>query len=487
MIVQSFGELKSFTARQRGSLISSGSPSQLGLYDHTQSYFQIYKTQPNVRICVDFLARNIAHLGKPVYRRVSDTDRIRLEDHDLARWLKNPNPRTSSYRLIEDLMIDVGIYHRGYWAKVRYTDATGRPAIGLLRIPADELRPDDPLYPEEFIWTVNGREKRFAASDIVSFTGYNGGISPLETLRNILAEDAAASGYRENFWTNGARVEGVWERDKSMKRWTPEQKEEWRKHWQAFSTSAKAGMTAVGDPGMTYKEVTHSAKDSEYIAGGKLRREVCAAAYHIPQPMVGILEHATFSNIRAQHEHLYQDTLGPWLEQLQQEIERQLLVECEDQDGIYLEFNIDAKLAGTPQDRATSLQLAVGRPWRTVNEARALENLPRIDDPELDTVAPQQGGPAAAQSAPTNTGADQADDVDAVVDAIHATRVRYSARLHKFEPSDRVDAFMSFYGRFTTELSEDLAWRMDPDTARQRAIHEHGRMLRELKAQADHA
>ncbi len=483
MIVRSFGELKSVTARQRG-FFSSASAPQLGLYDHSQSYFHIYKTQPNVRICVDFLARNIAHLGKPVYRRVSDTDRIRLEDHDLATWLKHPNPRTSSYRLIEDLMIDIGIYHRGYWAKVRYTNERGRPAIGLMRIPSDELRPDDPLYPEEYIWTVGGREKRFPASEIVAFAGYNGGISPLETLRNILAEEAAAAGYREDFWTNSARVEGIWERDKAVKRWTPDQKNEWRKHWQEFATSAKAGMTAVGDPGMTYKTVTHTAKDSEYIAGGKLRREVCAAAYHIPQPMVGILEHATFSNIRAQHEHLYQDTLGPWLEQLQQEIERQLLIECEDQDRVYLEFNIDAKLAGTPQDRAQSLQLSVGRPWRTVNEARALENLPRKDDPSCDEVAPQQGGPATSPASPVGGGQD-VDDDQPVVDAIHTTRVRYSARLQKLDPSARADAFLLFFGRFTDELAEDLARRMDVDAARQRAVHEHGRMLRELKAQAD--
>jgi HK97 family phage portal protein len=146
---------------------------------------------------------------------------------------------------------------------------------------------------------------------------------------------------------------------------------------------------------MTYKATSFSAKDSEYTVGGKLRREVVAAAYHIPQPMVGILEHATFSNVKEQHKHLYQDTLGPWLEMLQQEIEGQLLIECDDQTDVYVEFNIAAKLAGTPEERAQSLQLSIGRPWRTVNEGRALENLPRIDDPALDTVAPQQGGPAS--------------------------------------------------------------------------------------------
>ena len=36
------------------------------------------------------------------------------------------NPATVRYRLIEDLIHDLGIYYRGYWLKVRYQGADGR-------------------------------------------------------------------------------------------------------------------------------------------------------------------------------------------------------------------------------------------------------------------------------------------------------------------------------------------------------------------------
>lgn len=487
MIVQSFGALKSVT----GPTPSYGThASSLNLYGLSQVYEQIYRSQPNVRICVDFLARNVAQLGLPVYRRVSDTDRVRLNDHQLAQWLKRPNPATTRYRLIEDLVTDLGIYYRAYWVKVRYEDATGRHAIGLVRLPPAEVSVvESGLLPSEFIWTVNGRSKSFAPSEIVHFSGYLLGISPLETLRRILAEEYAAGNYRESLWGSAARHEGIWERDKDTKAWTPDQKRMWREQWQEFATNAKAGQTAVGEPGMTYKQMSFSSKDSEFIAGGKLRREVCAAAYHIPQPMVGILEHATFSNIRAQHEHLYQDCLGPWNEGIQQEIERQLLVECEDQDNVYLEFNIDAKLAGTPQDRASSLQLSVGRPWRTVNEARALENLPRQADPTCDEVAAQQGGPAS-NAAPNRPGIDQGDDDDdngAVAEVIRASRVRQSARLAKVSALERPAAFSAQMGRWNRELIEDLMPLVGIDRAEALALAANARILASLTTEAEHA
>lgn len=475
MIVQSFGQLTSLVPPPP-TWGSSG--SSLNLYATSQAYADIYRTQPNVRICVDFLARNIAQLGLPVYRRVSDTDRERLANHDLAVWLSYPNPATTRYRLIEDLMTDLGIYFRAYWLKVRYQKPDGRGAIGLVRLPPDEISVEGSVIPTGFIWTVNGRPKKFEPSEIVHFSGYKLGISPLETLRRVLAEEAAAGNYRESFWQNSARLEGVVERPPTAPKWTQTQKDSWREQWQAFAASAKAGMTAVLEDGMTYRPTSFSAKDSEFTAGGQLRREVVAAAYHIPQPLVGILTHATFSNIRAQHEHLYQDCLGPWNEMITQEIERQLLIECDDQTRVYIEFNIDAKMAGTPQDRASSLQMAVGRPWRTVNEARSLENLPRLADPALDTVAPQQGGPAAGPGA-TPPPADPAVAVD-TTPVIQAARARQDARLQKFSASERPAAFFADIDRWNRELTEDLTPLVGAELAASQALQANVATLTEL-------
>ena len=470
MIVRTFDGLQALTPPAR--TWSSSSSSSVALYGRSEEYAEIYKTQPNVRICVDFLARNYALIPLQVFRRVSDTDRVRLADHDLARWLDNPNPATSEYRLKESLMGDLGVYFRAFLLKVRYVAGDGRNRIGLVRLPPEQMRvePQGKLLPESFVWTVGGREREFPLSEIVYFNGYNpcnalDGLSPMETLRGILAEEAAAGEYRENFWRRGARVPGVVTRPKENKRYSPDQLQSWREQWRAAYGGANGEDTVLLQDGETFQQTSSSAKDSEFMAGGKLRREVCAAVYGIPQPLVGILEHATFSNIREQDKHLYKHCLGSWFEMTTQEFKRQLLVECEDQRAVYLEFNLDAQLAGTPEERANSIRVSTGRPWRTGNEARALENLPRVDDPDMDRVAPQQGGPSDATANPdatppdTTTRRPPADDTtaDAIAPVLHAARVRQQARLQKVPAGGRASAFFADSDRWNRELIDDLA------------------------------
>jgi HK97 family phage portal protein len=490
VIVQSFGQLQALTPPQPSW--SGSSSNSINLYGHQQAYFDIWRTQPNVRICVDFLARNIAHVPAQAYRRVSDTDRIRLADHDLTTWLSHPNPATTRYRLSEDVMTDLGIYLQAYLLKIRHVTAAGRDAIGLVRLPPYEMTVEGGLLPKTFVWTVNGKPQRFAPSEIVHIAGYRLGISPLETLRRVLAEEHAAGDYRESLWRNGARHEGVIERPAGAPKWLDPQKKSFREQVQEFSGGAKSGMVMVLEDGMTYKPSSFSPKDTEYTAGGKLRREIVAAAYHIPLPFVGILEHATFSNIKEQHRNLYQDCLGPWFEMLRQEFHRQLLVECEDQRDVYLEYNIDAKLAGTPEERAESIHQSTGRPWRTVNEARALENLPRIDDEELDTVAPQQGGPSDASAQPRRTtpptsrppADDETDDDDpdarTVAPVLQAARLRQQDRLQKLPILERATAFFADLDRWQTELTADLTPIVGPEEARRLALEANVAMFAQL-------
>lgn len=491
MIVSSFKGLEALTTPTPRW---GGTSGEVSLYGHSQSYAEIYARQPNIRIPVDFLGRNVAHLSPHVYRRVSDTDRLRLADHQLATWLKRPNPATTCYRLMETLVGDLGVYMEAFWLKVRYRDAAGKDQIGLVGLPPAEMRVEGGLLPSQFVWSPNGRDKPFAPSEIVYFNGYNPcdrlrGLSLLETLRYIVAEDSAASQHREQYWRGAARMDGVWEiaKDAPAAKWTQPQADMWREKWQEYSGGGtKAGTTAFGPPGGTYKPTSFSAKDSEYVQGGKLRREVSAAGYHIPQPMVGILDHATFSNIREQHKNLYQDTLGPTLEMVEQEIERQLLIECDDQDNVYIEFNIGAKLAGTFEERATALQVSIGRPWRTVNEGRALENLPRLDDPEMDKVAPQQGGPSDATAQPTREdnpapADDDPDDEQARASAVlQATRERQLTRLAKVPVEDRAALFFGDMDRWQRELADDLTPIVGAEDAVEQAMRANVALLTEL-------
>ena len=446
-IVRSFGVFQS--TERRAALVPtvSAAPAFGMTYGLGQQYALIYASQPNVRTCVDFLARNIAQVGYHVFRRVSDTDRVRLADHQLSDWLEHPNPYTSRYRLFESYVADLALYFNAYWLKVREPDR-----IGLVRVPPPSMTVEGGLLPETFIYHGN-TQTPFAPSEVVYANGYNPlnpifGLSPIETLRRVLAEEAAAGEHRERYWRNASRMEGIIERPKDAPRWTPEQKQKWREQWQQrYTGPASVGAVPVLEDGMTFKEISYSMKDSDYLNARKLTREECAAAWHIPLPMVGILDHATFSNIKEQHKQLYQDCLGPWLEMLAQAIELQLLPDCQDTAGIYTEFNIADKMKGSFEEQADSLRQAVDGPIMTANEARSRLNLPRLDDPRADRLNEPRGGPSV-EVRPGAAGA-------AVPSIVRAHWARQRSRLERLPVDERAEALN--HQRCTSELAADLS------------------------------
>lgn len=387
MVVSSYGQLVSLTGPT-----PNRSPSRtLALFNARRlSYASLYRTQPEVRTCVEFIARNCAHLGLHAFRRVSDTDRERLANGAVESTLKRPNPSTTRYRLFESLWSDLGIYFNAFLVKVRL-----QPGLGLVRLPPDEVCVEGGLFPIGYQWRPQGgRPVDFAPEDIIHIAGYDPlnpilGLSPLETLRRVLAEEVAARDYRQGYYNNAARISAVIERPKDAPRWTPDQRTKFRSEWQElFVGGLAAGRAPVLEDGMTVKPMSFSPEQGQEFEHRKLRREEVAAAYHIPQPLVGILDHATFSNIKEQHKHLYSECLGPWLGCVREEFERQLLPEFHDPDEeVYLEFNLFEKLKGSFEEQAASLRQAIGRPYMTPNEGRARLNLPRSTNPDDDAIA----------------------------------------------------------------------------------------------------
>jgi HK97 family phage portal protein len=387
-VVQSLGAL----IAQETAWSPSYSYGSLGMYDsYHYDYATLYKTQPNIRTCVDFLSRNIAQLGLHVFQRKGETDRVRLRDHPLAKLIEQPLPpemKVTRYHLIESLMADLGIYFNAYWLKV------GSPPQALLRVPPPWVTVYGSVVPMRYEVSMPDKPRTFQPTEIVHFRGYNpldpvSGLSPLETLRRVLAEEHAAGDYREHFWANSARMNGVIQRPAEAPQWSTDARARFKAEFEAlYSGGENSGKTAILEEGMSWKESSFNAQESEYLAGRKLTREECARAYHIPLPMVGILDNATFSNIREQHKNLYQDSLGPWLSMIEGDIELQLLPDLSAAPGIYVEFNIAEKLQGSFEEQVQSLQSSVGAPWLTRDEARARMNLPSMGGDAAKLVVP---------------------------------------------------------------------------------------------------
>ncbi|MGC4891077.1 phage portal protein [Micromonospora sp. DT227] len=351
----------------------------------TLTYGALYRTQPAVRTVISFLARNLAQLGLHTFERMGDNDRRRIADHPLARILARPNPSTTTYRLINALVSDKAVYDDAYWVKLR---AEGGEPVGLRRLQPWRVEPIGPEWSDPDQYRIHGSRGYLDVdrTEIVHFRGYNpddahNGCSPIESLRQVLADEYAAAHWREQMWSNGARISGYLQRPADAAPWGDTARSRFKSEWQAQYTGdgPQAGGTPILEDGMTFVQAGINPRDAQYVESRKLTREEVAAAYHIAPPLVGILDHATFSNIREQHKGLYQDTLGPWCAEIEQEIGLQLAPDLAAGRTVYVEFNIGEKLQGSFEEQAAQLQAAVGGPWMTRDEARARSNLPHID------------------------------------------------------------------------------------------------------------
>ncbi|MFJ9234147.1 phage portal protein [Streptomyces anulatus] len=375
-------------------------------------YAEIWRRQPQVRTVISFLARNIAQLGLHVFRRVSDTDRERLPDHPLARLLAEPLPGLTMYRFIERIVADSALYDDWFGIKLKLNGE-----LRILPVPPSLIHPYGGNWiTPEFYKTAGGRE--FSREEVVHIHGYSptdlvAGDSPIESLRELLLEAHEAAKNRAAMWKGGARTTGVLVRPADAPEWTPADKRRFREMWRSFTDGGGAeGGTPILEDGMEYKGVGFNPEQAQYIESRKLTREEVSAAYFIPPPLIGILDHATYSNIKEQHAHLYQDTLGPWMVMLQQEIVSQILPDLPDSEGVYCEFNIDAKMRGSFEEQAAAMSTMVGGPVMTRNEGRGRLNLPRIEGGD-ELIVPMnvtEGGLAS----PRDTAPDSVDPPKAI-------------------------------------------------------------------------
>lgn len=387
----------------------------LNLYGLHGSYGYIYRTQPNVRTVVDFLAEEAASVHLDLFEKVPTspklpTGQIEVDDHPMMELLEESSPRITRHRLWFSTVADIGIYDVAYWMKVRLVP--GGPVKSVVRIPPTALIPQrDPLTRRiKFYRTILGLELQL--EDLVVFSGYDpelqdGQVSPLETLRRILAEESAAGASREGVWRNAARKDGIIERPAAapgVQDWTPEAREAFRADWEAvMSGASNTGRTGILEDGMHWVDASWSAKEMEYLGARELTRKECAAVFRVDPALVYASNVPITKDTRTA---FYVDRLNPLLTRLSEEVNIQLLPDFEPGDlkrRLFTQFDIGEKLRGSFEENAKVASATVGGPYITVNEQRARNGYPPVEGGDqlfipLNSI--RAGGPQGSPVAP---------------------------------------------------------------------------------------
>lgn len=341
----------------------------------------IYESQPAVRLCVRFLAKNIAHLNIKVFRKESDGERTSLPDHPLAKLLQQPNPRTTRYDLMRGTVSDLAIYDNAFWLKRQVGQARQ-----LLRIPPVFVFPKGGSIltgPERYEVNLGNEPRTFDPAEIVHFHGYHPhdtrtGMSVLESLRNVVAEEVASTKHRQNYWRNAARREGVIETNEVLSDVAYERlRQSWQNHTAGAQNAGKTGIVEAG----RFRDSSFSPRDSEFIAGREWALDMVATGYDIPLAMLSRKGAATFASMKEFRTILYVDVLGPWNSELEDAMKLFLIPDFGDPD-LYVEFNIEEKIQGDFLTQVDAFRQSGQVPWQSVNGIRKLRNEPPFGDPD---------------------------------------------------------------------------------------------------------
>lgn len=350
------------------------------------TYGLIYRTQPAVRKVVDYIARNAAQVGVKLYERSEADDRQEVRDHPAADSVRRPAGRQSSRRFWYGMIADHLIYENAYAVKFRVGEV-----IRLWRVPVWAVEPFIPASNDPTVYRVHlkdGAWRDFAPDDVLHLSGYDPdnpavGVSRLETLRQILVEEAMNQAANVERLRHGGLGPGYIERPVDAPDWSGEARSRFEADWAGRAKGRGSDgerVDPVLEEGMKFHESSVTPKDAEMLRGRLFTRAEVASLYGLPAILVEAEEGGEGSDRAEARTQFYADTLPPLLDPLADDLNVQVLDEEFDlADDHYYEWNLAAKLKGQVEERYRSLVNAAGAPILTRNEARRRENLSDVE------------------------------------------------------------------------------------------------------------
>ena len=349
----------------------------------------LYKTQPNLRAVISFLADNAAQIPIKVYDRASDTDRPRVIDSPAALLLQNPNPDMTAYEFKRWMYSDLLLYER--FLTLLLPNKNTESGWELRPIPAcwiQTYKGNSPFAPDSIVIGVKGSSPvEVPSANFVLFHGYDPTdpmrqYSRISALKETLHEQIESNSFRRQMWHRGGRFNAYLTRPKDVAGWSDGAferfKETWKTSWAGAEAAEGGGMPILED-GMEIKTVQFNSRDAQWAESVKLSREDCAAVYHVNPAMIWPGSGQTYASARDNARALYNDCLAPTLMQATDRINMVILPRVGEQRSHYAAYDITIKTEGTYEEKIATLSSAVGAPFLSRNEARAKLDLPAID------------------------------------------------------------------------------------------------------------
>lgn len=354
------------------------------------TYSEIYRRQPAVRSVVDFLAGHLARMPFKVMQKTAPTVDVQLFKHPSQQLLGDPNRWRAATNYWRDFWLDWLIYDR--FASVNITDPIDGGVFQMVRIPPVWYTPFGPNYwkPDSLRIIGNRGLGDFDIDQCCYIHGYDPidpriGLSPMETMRTVLEEEASSQKWRKRFWDGNAQPSMVVTRPIEAPDWSEGAKD---RFIESLRSAANRGKPLLLEEGMStdLNKNQFSPQTSQYIESKQFTRQEVERFYGLPP---GLFEMTGFASTLQYRQFLYSEVLVTYLQRAADELTSQLLTNWWPNPrakGIRVVPAIEEAIRGSMAEQVAVLSPAVGVPFIAREEARQFINLP-TDPGDIDKVA----------------------------------------------------------------------------------------------------
>jgi HK97 family phage portal protein len=324
------------------------------------------------------ISSTIGALPLPVFRRGRDGVAEQARDSGLWRVLHDsPNADQTALDFIEFVCASLELQGHAY----SVVERTGGKVVALSPPIAPELMTVRRLNNGEmsYRWSDNGRERTATSTQMLHIRGPLGGLSTLAHARRTFGLASAIERAATSTFRNGVRPSIAVETDQKF---NPDQVRDFRSQIaENYQGTINSGQPFLAHGGVKVKEISINPEDAQMLQSRAFSVEEICRFFGVPPFMVGHTEKSTSwgTGLEQQMRMFYVLALRRRLERIEQALKKQLLTPRDRVQGIEIEFNVEGLLRGDSKSRAEFYASGLQNGWRTINEVRALENLPPVE------------------------------------------------------------------------------------------------------------
>lgn len=356
-----------------------------------QNQLRQYSKSLYVFAAVNKIATKVSDIDLELHQITSAKgDNTEVMNHEILDLLTKINAFQTRSEFLKTAWINKKVTGEAFWLKIRNNDGD---VVELWN-----LRPDmmtvvtDPVkYVKHYeLDKEDGEKEIFAVEDIIHFKDPDPlnpfrGLSPLIASKSRIETEEGATIYQRDFFKNNARPDALLVTEQQL---DGDQRTQmvsaWEERHQGDDNAAKIGIL---EGGMKYQQVSISQREMDYIESMKFTRDDILVALGVPKSVM-TTDDTSYANAETGLRMFLSETIIPEMRQLC-EVLNAFLVVPDFGEQYFLDF-----VNPTPSDRESLRHdsTAAHGKWATINEIRAMNDLPPIEGGDVIAETQAQGG-----------------------------------------------------------------------------------------------